>query len=473
MGKGKIIAALLASVCITAGAFGLAGCKEDTTDTRDSQIVAVYNLYAENARANGENVLSYEDWLLTIKGEKGEKGDQGEQGEKGDQGDQGVKGAKGDKGDKGDTGATGAKGDKGDQGDQGVKGDKGDAGAPGKDGISVVSVEQVTDEWGICTYFIFHLSDQTVYDTSATPIININRDVTYLVKNENERKLLLSYGVLLNKIEIRPISGIETVDQVTFVKNTDKYLEDLYITEKSNTGIVKVTLEEVVARGGKLDLSKLDLDNVGANNVVSGVYRGYEFEFKVNVVAKVVTDIKGLDKRIEIKDLHISNIDALLDSLLLEVNYGYGLKEEVCASELGDPEIEGSGVIWDDASIESIKEELGVYVVKGGYSSKEFTINIIVYSDSLAEDDVLAVLPKNEDAFIEGTVKIEDLLNTVCAIYYNGGRIVSNTLAGFGVKEENISGLDYNVAGEITIKFEYNNKICSVTIVIESAESLI
>ena len=147
--KGLITFGLIAAMCVPFAACG----KENTEKTGQEKVYEAYVAYAEAA---GEEVLSYEDWLETVrgpqgeKGEKGDKGDTGAQGLKGDKGDtgatgaQGLKGDKGDtgaqglKGDKGDTGATGAQGEKGDKGDtgaQGAQGDKGDTGATGAQGL--------------------------------------------------------------------------------------------------------------------------------------------------------------------------------------------------------------------------------------------------------------------------------------------------------------------------------------------------
>ena len=79
--KKKLLLALLSATCLTAGAFGLVACSDDTTeDNRDQQIVAVYNQYVATA---GENALSYEDWLNSIKGADGKDGTNGTNGKDG------------------------------------------------------------------------------------------------------------------------------------------------------------------------------------------------------------------------------------------------------------------------------------------------------------------------------------------------------------------------------------------------------
>lgn len=97
----RFLSATVAAAAAAGCAFGFAACAKDagTTDGNngDEHITAVYAMYAETASANGENVLTYEQWLASIKGEKGDKGDKGDKGEKGD---------KGDKGDAGETGVS-------------------------------------------------------------------------------------------------------------------------------------------------------------------------------------------------------------------------------------------------------------------------------------------------------------------------------------------------------------------------------
>ena len=49
-------------------------------NNENEQILQIYDIYVVHAKENGETPLSYEDWLLSIKGEKGDKGDKGETG---------------------------------------------------------------------------------------------------------------------------------------------------------------------------------------------------------------------------------------------------------------------------------------------------------------------------------------------------------------------------------------------------------
>ena len=93
-----LVSALLASCGSPSGEGGkTTESKEDTALSSESakhneDIYTIYNLYVEEKRANGEEPLSYEDWLATIKGEPGERGPKGDIGEQGPQGERGDNG---------------------------------------------------------------------------------------------------------------------------------------------------------------------------------------------------------------------------------------------------------------------------------------------------------------------------------------------------------------------------------------------
>lgn len=63
-------------------AVGLIVGKNNNTeiDPRNKQIVAVYEAYVVYARKRGGMPLSYEEWLISVKGDQGEKGETGAQG---------------------------------------------------------------------------------------------------------------------------------------------------------------------------------------------------------------------------------------------------------------------------------------------------------------------------------------------------------------------------------------------------------
>lgn len=85
--RKKLLIALLSVSCMTAGAFALGACGSSnsgnggkTEDTRDPEIVAVYNLYVASAQASGADVLTYEQWILSVKGDTGATGATGSTG---------------------------------------------------------------------------------------------------------------------------------------------------------------------------------------------------------------------------------------------------------------------------------------------------------------------------------------------------------------------------------------------------------
>ena len=92
----KILVTMLSMLAITSATLGMASCgllggvttptNSSTQETTKNEIREIYDLYVVNAKAQGETPLSYEQWLLSIRGEKGDQGEQGEQGEDGKDG---------------------------------------------------------------------------------------------------------------------------------------------------------------------------------------------------------------------------------------------------------------------------------------------------------------------------------------------------------------------------------------------------
>ncbi len=100
----------LAVALIFGSAGALVGCKKDNnTVNNNSKQYEIYLL----AKEAGVTNLTYEEWLVSIKGDKGDKGDTG------------ATGAKGEKGEKGEPGLAGSKGEKGDPGNNGNDGKDG------------------------------------------------------------------------------------------------------------------------------------------------------------------------------------------------------------------------------------------------------------------------------------------------------------------------------------------------------------
>ena len=107
MKKKKVLIALLASLCVTASAAGLAACKDTNTSdgpTYDPALYAAYQTYVSSFAESEEQPKSYEEWVADIlaqlasKPEKGEPGPQGPEGPAGELGDNGENGVDGEDG---------------------------------------------------------------------------------------------------------------------------------------------------------------------------------------------------------------------------------------------------------------------------------------------------------------------------------------------------------------------------------------
>ncbi len=80
-----LILGILCCMCFT---FGLTACSNDNDSNSNANqanenIVEIYNMYVAYAEENNTTPLSYEDWLISIKGEKGDKGNDGNNGSNG------------------------------------------------------------------------------------------------------------------------------------------------------------------------------------------------------------------------------------------------------------------------------------------------------------------------------------------------------------------------------------------------------
>ena len=174
--KGLAAIGVVASMCVPVIACG----NDNAAKTEQEKVYAAYVAYAE---ATGDEVLSYEAWLETVRGPQGEQGIQGEKGDKGDTGAQGEQGAKGEKGDKGDTGAQGEQGAKGEKGDKGDTGAQGEQGDPGKDGevgrigFMVRTAEELSVVAGIDNTYIVLMNDVDLGNKSITITKNVVLDL--------------------------------------------------------------------------------------------------------------------------------------------------------------------------------------------------------------------------------------------------------------------------------------------------------
>lgn len=94
MKKKKILLAVLASLCVAAGAAGITACSGGGGEAHDPALYAAYQTYATET----ENPKTYEEWvadLLARLGAGGSQGSEGPQGERGDDGEDGIDGEDG------------------------------------------------------------------------------------------------------------------------------------------------------------------------------------------------------------------------------------------------------------------------------------------------------------------------------------------------------------------------------------------
>ena len=83
MKKGFLLKLLLCMLLASITAFGMTACDVFDGDTSgdnlnqdqvNEQILEVYDAYVEYAKENGSEPLSYEEWLISIRGEAGKDG---------------------------------------------------------------------------------------------------------------------------------------------------------------------------------------------------------------------------------------------------------------------------------------------------------------------------------------------------------------------------------------------------------------
>lgn len=179
--KGLVIGmAFSLVVCLCLALF--CACGETKTNTGDtgsgdpSAQQEIYEKYVAYATAAGDDVLSYEEWLDSIRGKDGKDGLNGKDGKDGSDGQNGKDGTDGKsaydiwlenghsgsesdfldwlKGEKGETGAQGAQGQKGEDGADGKYGKDGQDGTNGQDGKSAYDIWQENGHSGTEAEFL-------------------------------------------------------------------------------------------------------------------------------------------------------------------------------------------------------------------------------------------------------------------------------------------------------------------------------
>ena len=175
--KGLATIGVVASMCVPVIACG----NDNAAKTEQEKVYAAYVAYAE---ATGDEVLSYEAWLETVRGPQGEQGIQGEKGEKGDKGD------------------TGAKGEKGDPGKDGKDGEV------GRIGFMVRTAEELSVVAGIDNTYIVLMNDVDLGDKSITITKNVVLD-------------LGGHTITSTATKVINVSGNATVKNGTVIGNGD------------------------------------------------------------------------------------------------------------------------------------------------------------------------------------------------------------------------------------------------------------
>lgn len=74
--RNKLLVIIFLMIVSAFCAIGFTACEKQSGDAdgRNPQIVKIYNAYVAYAEENDITPLSYEAWLLSIKGDKGEDG---------------------------------------------------------------------------------------------------------------------------------------------------------------------------------------------------------------------------------------------------------------------------------------------------------------------------------------------------------------------------------------------------------------
>lgn len=209
--KGLITFGLIAAMCVPFAACG----KENTEKTGQEKVYEAYVAYAEAA---GEKVLSYEDWLETVRGPQGEKGE---------------------KGDKGDTGA------------QGLKGDKGETGATGRIGFIVRTVEELNAALSVDNAYVLLLNDITDYTSNGGQLVSI----------KGTKNVVLDLGghTLEGKWVINVLNGADAIvkngkivsnDEAVFVGDGSSLVADGLTVNATEACFVVVRSSELTVNGG-------------------------------------------------------------------------------------------------------------------------------------------------------------------------------------------------------------------------------
>ena len=193
---------VIGAICLCLAALGVA-CDRKSTETR-----SMYDEYVAYAESRGMDVLPYEEWMATLKGERGEKGEPGERGERGEQGAQGPQGPQGERGANGQDGLDGREGHDGVDGRDGRDGLDGRDGRDGIDGRDGRTGFVATDTATLSAA----LGVDNAYvvlgaDVDLTQGVTVTGDVIFADEND----MVIVIAILLQQLIHGKDIGLETV----------------------------------------------------------------------------------------------------------------------------------------------------------------------------------------------------------------------------------------------------------------------
>lgn len=203
---------VLSIICIACLCIVLTACYP-TEDTRDKDIVAIYNMYVAYAEENGTTPLSYSQWLLTIKGEQGDAGKDGADGKSAYQIwlDNGHTGSEADF-------LNWLKGSDGTNGTNGKDGTNGTNGQDGKDGLGIKNVA-INNDGDLIITFDDNTTMNAGHVVDKGNRLNENNKITFKTLTVTENT---AYGKVSNTTETFSfINEIDLVGNAGYTVYTD------------------------------------------------------------------------------------------------------------------------------------------------------------------------------------------------------------------------------------------------------------
>ncbi len=425
----------LAVALIFGSAGALVGCKKDnSTAGNNSKQYEIYLL----AKEAGVTDLTYEEWLVSIKGEKG---------------DTGATGATGAKGEKGDPGAAGSKGEKG---DPGINGNDGKDGATWLSGTTDPTDEGKNGDFYVNTtnWTIFKKENNTwnkigsLKDEKHEETVELKANGVYkLDVSEEEGSFTVTFDENKKvKSVIREISVTDDIAEVNYFLLG--LTQNMYLkvnTDGETAEFVNIDEENPEIKPNEAELNKrYTIDNQTITAAIGGM-GGMEitvklngdltmtgeatnpFIFGSNFTAILVNDYTELVMKVEIKDNYIYAVIGTnpLDTLTLALKIG---EEKDGYTEL--------------KFLEKLDKEMLKYIV-GTYTDVNFdgkTATISIFEDEL-------YIYLDENTKIKGTwnyIPFDSSINEAYVIEFESKNLIFEAYVDCYSKEFSIYGIEYN-----------------------------